>query len=214
MDLPINAEVHCPDKLCGHLSHIILNPVSDKVTYVVVKSNKPPHNEYLVPVEMIIETSPNCIKLECSSDRLENMQEFLEVEYVPIEVTRYISGAYLTLPYAVPEKELVMKKHEQIPAGELAIRRGAAVIAQDGHVGRVDEFLIDPSSEHITHLILREGHLWGQKDVVIPLSLIDRIEDDAVYLKGTKDFIGSLPSIPVKRKWECSDHPEWEIPSH
>ena len=32
----------------------------------------------------------------------------------------------------------------------------------------VDELLVDPENEHITHLVMREGHLWGQKDVVYP----------------------------------------------
>ena len=32
----------------------------------------------------------------------------------------------------------------------------------------MDEFLADPASRQITHLVLREGHLWSQKDVVVP----------------------------------------------
>lgn len=37
--------------------------------------------------------------------------------------------------------------------------------------------------EIITHLVLRESHLWGQKDVTIPVSEIDRMEDNVVYHK-------------------------------
>ena len=66
-------------------------------------------------------------------------------------------------------------------------------------VGRVDEFLVDRETEHITHLVLREGHLWGQKDVTIPVSEIERIEEDTVYLKLDKEEIERLPSIPVRR---------------
>jgi sporulation protein YlmC with PRC-barrel domain len=73
------------------------------------------------------------------------------------------------------------------------------VEATDGHVGQVDEFLVDPTNEHITHLVLREGHLWGQKDVTIPVSQIDRIEQDVVYLKLDKHGIEKLPSVPVRR---------------
>jgi sporulation protein YlmC with PRC-barrel domain len=29
-------------------------------------------------------------------------------------------------------------------------------------VGRVGEILIDAETGEITHLVLREGHLWGQ----------------------------------------------------
>jgi sporulation protein YlmC with PRC-barrel domain len=74
------------------------------------------------------------------------------------------------------------------------------VEATDGHAGRVDEFLVDPANGHITHLVLREGHLWGQKDVTIPVAQIDRIEDGAVYLKLDKESIGALPAIPIRRR--------------
>jgi sporulation protein YlmC with PRC-barrel domain len=66
-------------------------------------------------------------------------------------------------------------------------------------VGRVDEFLVDPRNEHITHLIMREGHLWGQKDVSIPLSAIGHIEEDTVHLKLSKSEIEALPAIPIRR---------------
>ena len=61
--------------------------------------------------------------------------------------------------------------------GELAVRRGSRVRATDGDVGRVDEFLVDRETAHITHLVLREGHLWGQKDVLIPVSEIGQIDE-------------------------------------
>ncbi|KPK14357.1 MAG: hypothetical protein AMK69_28870 [Nitrospira bacterium SG8_3] len=53
-------------------------------------------------------------------------------------------------------------------------------------MGPVTEFLVDQTDGHITHLVLREGHMWGRKDVTIPVFQIDRIEEDAVYLKLNK----------------------------
>jgi hypothetical protein len=40
-------------------------------------------------------------------------------------------------------------------------------------------FVVDPKTGHITHLVLREGHLWGQRDVAIPVNAIERIEPGA-----------------------------------
>ncbi|HKI53713.1 MAG TPA: PRC-barrel domain-containing protein, partial [Anaerolineales bacterium] len=87
-------------------------------------------------------------------------------------------------------------------AGEVVIRRGAQVKATDGKVGKVDEFLINPVNGRITHLVMREGHLWGAKDVTIPVSEIEQIDDEVVHLKLDKQAISSLPTIPVKRKWK------------
>jgi sporulation protein YlmC with PRC-barrel domain len=109
---------------------------------------------------------------------------------------------------SVPGTEyLVSLDHvrESSPTDELEIRRSARVEAVDGHVGRVDEFLINPSNDQITHLVMREGHLWGKKDVTIPVSQIDHYEDNTVYLKLTKEDIEKLPSIPVQHSWEKKD---------
>ena len=91
-------------------------------------------------------------------------------------------------------------RHELIPTNELALHRGSWVMAADGHVGEVDEFVIDPADGHITHLILRKGHFWGHTDVSIPVDHIDRIEADTIYLKLDKHAIGQLPPIAVRQR--------------
>jgi hypothetical protein len=58
---------------------------------------------------------------------------------------------------------------------------------------------VNPTNGHITHLMLREGHLWGQKDVTSPVSEIDHFEKDTVYLKLDKHSIEALPTIPIRR---------------
>ena len=79
--------------------------------------------------------------------------------------------------------------------------RGTRVEAIDGYVGHVDEFVVNPKSGHITHLVMREGHLWGKKDVIIPLSLIADTRKDTVFLKLDKLQIEVLPAFPVHRHW-------------
>jgi sporulation protein YlmC with PRC-barrel domain len=88
----------------------------------------------------------------------------------------------------------------QIPPGELAVRRGTPVEATDGHVGQVDEFMVNPTTGNITHLIMREGHLWGQKDVSIPVSEIRETNDDGVMLKLNKREVEALPVIPIHKR--------------
>jgi hypothetical protein len=51
-------------------------------------------------------------------------------------------------------------------------------------------------------VVLREGHLWGKKDVTIPVSEIERITDDAVYLKLGKKVIATLPTVAMRRSWK------------
>jgi sporulation protein YlmC with PRC-barrel domain len=198
INIPINAEVFCVNDRAGTSTRIIIDPVKDKVTHLVVRESKIPFEERLVSTDHIIEGSPNLIRLDCKIDELNQMQAFVEREFIPIE---YPGMSYSMLwPYDAPEFPFMILEHERVPANELSIRRSAEVMATDGRVGRVDEFLIEPESEEITHLVLREGHLWGQKDITIPISQIDRIEKDTVYLKVDKSYIESLPAIPIRKR--------------
>jgi sporulation protein YlmC with PRC-barrel domain len=201
MDIPINAEVQCVDGPGGHSTCVILNPVTRRVTHLVVKEADFPHAERLVPVELVVESTPHQIHLRCNHDELARLERFTEVKFIQAEVPYedYNWEEYRLWPYMLPEDEMVPIEIERIPPGELAVRRGADVRAKDGHVGRVDEFLVNVTDGHITHLVLREGHLWGQKDVTIPISEIERIEEDTVHLKLDKASVEALPSIPVRR---------------
>lgn len=204
IDIPVGAQVECEDGPCGQSTRVIINPITQQVANLVVKGKKPPHTERLVPVDRVVKTSPDRIELRCSRDELAEMEQFVETHYVKSKHTRYVNVNSMTfaLPYALREEvEMsVPEEYEHIPPGDLAVHRGAYVEATDGRVGKVDEFLVDPANGHITHLVLREGHLWGQRDIAIPISEIEHISEDVVYLKLDKQGIAALPAISIHRE--------------
>ena len=59
--------------------------------------------------------------------------------------------------------------------------------------------LPDPASHHVTHVLLQEGHLWGRKEVAIPISAVTRT-DDGIRLSLTKQQVQDLPPVHI-------DHP-------
>jgi len=200
MDIPINVEVRCTDEPCGTSNCVILNPITDQITHIAVQGNSFPYVKRLVPVNKIKETTSNMIQLNCDLYEYVTMPEFIRSEFIipdPYGGNQEIPTTML-LPYAMVMGTVTIE-HERIPPEELAIHRGTPVMAIDGQVGKVDEFLIEPQSGHITHLVLREGHLWGKKDVSIPVSKIDRIEKDSVYLKIGKQEVEALPTLPIHR---------------
>jgi sporulation protein YlmC with PRC-barrel domain len=197
MDIPINAEVQCTDGLVGHSTYVVLNPITREMTHLVVKELNLPHIEFLVPVERVSKSTAHSIQLDCTKAELNEMDHFIKAEFVQSEIPQLTMDPYMVWPYYIPERQVTILEHEQIPPGEMAVRRGARVEATDGHVGRVDGFLVDPENEHITHLVLREGHLWGHKDVTIPVSQIDHLEEDTVYLDLDKASIEALPAIAI-----------------
>jgi hypothetical protein len=208
MEIPLQAQVECTDGVCGRSVFILIDPVIDQVTHLVVKEDVSPNTEYMVPVEVIATTIADTIRLRCSKAELQKMDLFVKTEFVeeqvPVGNIGYGGGmgTYYFMPYVTPEVTVqVPVEHLQIPVGELAVRRGTRVEAIDGPIGKVDEFVVNSENGHITYLVMREGHLWGSKNVIIPLSAMGEIREDTVFLKINKHQVEALPTFPVRRRW-------------
>lgn len=205
MDIPIGVNVMCGTEVCGRSTYLVINPVNDEVTHIVVAEKAFPNIERLVPVGNILETSPTSIRIRGSVNDLKEMDSFMETDFIEsgkVEAEFPYDDPYWVWPYGMYEETPMPLEYQHIPAGEVVIRRGAQVKAADGNVGKVDEFLVNPVNGRISHLVMREGHLWGAKDVTIPISEIEKIDDEVVSLKLDKQAISSLPAISVKRKWK------------
>ena len=210
MEIPLNAQVECKDGICGRSLFVLINPVIDQVTHLVVREDAT-NTEYIVPVDFVAETIADTIRLRCSKAELEKMDPFIKTKFIEEKVPKKTwayrggsigIGANYYLPYVTSERTVYKAVDlEQIPPGELAVRRGTRVEATDGYVGKVDEFVVNLENGHITHLVMREGHLWGKKDMIIPVSAMGDTHDDAVFLKLDKHQIESLPTFPLHRRW-------------
>lgn len=196
MAIRADAQVECVDGLCGRCTQIILNPRIKRVTHLVVREDSPPHVQRLVPIDQLLNSNSNAIHLRCTRGELAGMENFVKREYMRVDVPpTYLPSEYTMSPiYFSPPAELTIE-HLRVPSGEIALHRGTRVQAADGPIGNVDEFLVDSVQLYLTHLVLREGHLWGKKQVMIPVWLIDHIDTDAIYLKLTKRYLGALPTI-------------------
>lgn len=219
MEISLNAQVECQEaaswQAVGRSVSVLINPVLDQVTHVIVKETNFPNVEYLVPVEVVSETTAETLRLNCSQAELEGMALFIKTTFIEKTIPAgslgaggggmYGMGAYYYMPYVTPEITVqVPVEHQQIPPGELAIFRGAHVEATDGPVGKVDEFVINPENGNITHLVMREGHLWGKKDVIIHVSAIAELREGTVFLNLDQHQVEILPTFPVHRSWPAS----------
>lgn len=87
---------------------------------------------------------------------------------------------------------------DRVPLGEVEVRRGDRVHATDGPVGKVQGLVIDPTDHHVTHVLLEEGHVWGKKDVAIPIGAVTSIAD-GIAVGLTKDQLRGLPAVEIDR---------------
>jgi hypothetical protein len=173
MDVPIGVQVYCEDELCGRSTQVILNPATNKVTHLVVEGEETDPAYYLVPIEWLDASTPQELVLHCSHDQL--------VRSTGLHGASTLGDATGTASFCGDH-----------PLSELAVRQGAWVEAQGSYAGLVDEFLIDPGTCGVTHVVLHEVHLWGSKRIAVPVSSILSIEEDRVRLRLNVDGLEDM----------------------
>lgn len=190
----------------GKLDALIIDPTTRQVTDLVVSHDRLAPR-LVVPISKVTEATPEVVTLDLDEDELHDCARFDEPNFnqpgddwskgeVMLD-----PGSYFLEPFASPLDGWVLATHEHIPKGEVSIRRGSEVYSSDGtRIGHVDEFLVDPPDGHITHVVLREGHVFARDDdVVIPVSNATHVEEGRVLLDIDLDQVNALDRIPVKR---------------
>ncbi|PSB14407.1 hypothetical protein C7B76_16300 [filamentous cyanobacterium CCP2] len=215
LNIPLGASVECKDGSCGCSTHIIFDPIKRKACYFVVQSSElkrsdTDSDQRLIPVDYITEATSDSIHLNCTSHDLQKFEPFTESHFLKNEQTITSSDEpshYRFLPHVVPSEignHLV--EQELVSAGNVSIHRGEAVAATDGFVGVVEELLIHPSNHKVTHLVVRRGRLWNKKELTLPVSAIDRVDQNTVYLKLDTNEIDVLPTLPITRLYQLPKH--------
>lgn len=212
----IGAHVSCSDGACGKLSRVVLDPVSRVLTHLVVQPRGAIERGRLVPIDLVAGATPAEIHLRCSLadfDALEDAEETHFLTELDPELG-YGADQMLAWPYyglgmtgmgglgmagtGMAGMPLSVTT-DRIPVGELDVRRGEPVHASDGHVGSLQGLVIDPRDHHVTHLLLQEGHLWGKKQVAIPIGAVRHVDVDDIRVDLTRDQIRDLPPVELDR---------------
>jgi hypothetical protein len=213
MRLELGSPAACTDGVFGELVDVVVDPQTRAVTHLVVE----PHHRHwmarLVPIALVAaDPATQGLALACTSAearRLEHVQRSAFValgEELEIDDPDWDIGVegVLVLPYygsdARPSHDAVATAtYDRIPKGEVEIRRSSTVTSADDHrLGHVDGLLVD-DDEHITHVLLEHGHLWGRREVTIPIGDVANVAPDAITLSLTKDAVGMLEPVTVRR---------------
>jgi sporulation protein YlmC with PRC-barrel domain len=213
----IGTEVSCSDGACGELSRVVVDPVARAVTHLVVEPKHDPGFGRLVPLDLVDATAAG-IRLRCTLAEFDKLGPAEETKFIPggTGSVDYAEGEVLSWPYyglgmgaglVAPAGGLGVDMadigqtviYDKIPLGEVSVSRDQPVHATDGNIGRVQGLVIDPRDNHVTHVLLQEGHLWGRKEVAIPISAVTGI-DDGIRLSIVKQQVQDLPPVDV-------DHP-------
>jgi sporulation protein YlmC with PRC-barrel domain len=214
----IGTEASCSDGAVGRLIRVIVDPTVEEVTYLAVEPEHRPDLGRLVPLDLVeFGGAAGVIRLRCTKAEFENLDPAEDTQVIPASdgYGGYGAGQIGYMPYyglegggmAVPDIGVgggaiapQVVATDSVPLGEVEIRRGDRVQATDGDIGRVQGLVIDPGSRHVTHILLQEGHLWGKKEVSIPIGAVASTHD-GIQLTISKREVQDLPPVDVS-------HPE------
>jgi sporulation protein YlmC with PRC-barrel domain len=204
----IGAGVRCSDGACGTLSRVVVDPVAREVTHLLVQPRQGHEPVRLVPVGLVSSAAGE-VGLSCTSAEFDRLDPGQETRFIAgdADVPDYRPGDIVFWPhygYRGARGDLVTS--DTIPVGEVEVYRGEHVHATDGTIGRVEGLVIDPHSHHVTHVLLRKGHLGGHQDLAIPISAVTRA-DDRIEVNLTQQQVRDLPPVNVDQPhgWAATD---------
>jgi uncharacterized membrane protein/sporulation protein YlmC with PRC-barrel domain len=219
-EIAVGAKVEGTDGEIGRLTDVIVNPLQRRVTHVVVEVDGGT-GAFLVPVERIAGSTREAVRLSCSRAEVGQLPEFYTTRFVPAtspeaqpvlqawqaqeaQASLAFNPGYPAYyePYVLPDGDVPVTD-ERVPPGEKAFFRGTRVESSDGKdVGTVEEFILSPKDETITHFVVREGHLATAREVALPLSAVASATGETVKLRLSREEVERLPGVPVRRHYE------------
>jgi sporulation protein YlmC with PRC-barrel domain len=209
----IGARADCTDGECGEVRRVVVDPVARALTHLVVEPKGRLGLARLVPLDLVdlADASTGEIRIRCTLADFARLDPAEDTQFVPgtrgyeaYGTDQVISWPYYGLagpPEAMDfgvERVSQTVTYDTVPLGEVEVRRGDQVQATDGAIGRVQGLVIDPGSHHVTHVLLQEGHLWGRKQVALPIRAVTRV-DDGIAVSLTKQQVEDLPPVDIDR---------------
>lgn len=215
-EFEIGAEVSCTDGVCGDLDRVVVDPLSRTVTHLVVEPKHRKGLGRLVPVALVDE-GENGLTLACSTEEFDHLEPAEETHFLPgAGLGGYGPSQTLSWPYyglagggmagmagmggmglsgLSNGPQAVVR--DRVPLGEVEVRKGDPVHASDGNIGRVRGLVVEPIGRHVTHVLLDEGHLWGKKQVALPISSVTAVREGGLEISLSKDEIRDLPPVDI-----------------
>ncbi len=194
MEFDLGSSVICTDGDAGRIVGLIADPVAHSLAHIAVEPEHHPGRGRLVPVDLVMDAGASAVELGCTLEGFRGLPEFRDIEFFPEGVEYDDPGADFSLPNHGMAVRRVAVLMDRIPAGEVEIRRHEHVRARDGAIGRVEGLIVDDAG-HISYVLLEEGHLWGRKEVAIPVASLARIDSQGIHVRLSKHEIAALPEL-------------------
>lgn len=191
-ELTIGARARCTDGQGGKVIRIVIDPDTRTVTHLAIEPSHHTAPARLVPLDLVDATSSE-IRLGCTGAEFGELDAAEEIQMAEDIAPADLGPVDLASPLATAQP-MEVTFEDVVPLGETEVRRGDYVHALDDEIGQLQGVIIDRGDHRITHVLLKEGHLWGRKEVAIPASAVTDMTD-GIALNLTKKQVEELPPL-------------------
>jgi sporulation protein YlmC with PRC-barrel domain len=206
MKLRLGQSVHSTDGLFGEVGDIVIDPHERTVTHLVIE----PHNQHqqsrLVPI-WLVTVEDDIVHVSLSTAYIRQLQRVARSDFVGVGEKVTLGDEWdvgtedvVAEPYWDAEKRLAglidkdtkRVSYDRIPKGECEIRRKSEVTTSDFNVvGTVEGFLADEGN--LIAVVVKSGIPGRRRNVVVPMSSVERVMNDEILLSIDKRAFSSLP---------------------
>jgi hypothetical protein len=202
----IDTDVTCTDGRCGQLKRVVFNPRNRIATHLIVEPRHRTGLGRLVPLDLVTGTTPE-ITLSCPLDSFEQLAFGEQVRLPSSVFDDDLAGEQMmTMPFYgldpggggvvgdfggnadLPSVE------DALPPGAVDVAPHERVHATDGLIGHIRGLVVGSDDHRLSHVLLREGHLWGRREVAIPMTAVVNV-DAGIQLNLSKAEVGGLPPL-------------------
>ncbi len=195
----------------GRLERVVIEPKSTAVTHLIIRRGRLAARDKVLSIERVEVGAADGIVVRLTPDEFEQLPDFEETQYVMVDeaqlgrINQPAAARDVPLMYWLPVyprspllPQLIDPAYRvatqlNIPAGTVAVKEGAKVIARDGKpAGSVEEVLTTDEGEQVTHVLISHGRLVKEKKL-IPISWIDALGETEIHLAVSANTIDRLP---------------------
>lgn len=191
----------------GRVSRVVIDVKTQDVTDLVIERGALSKEEKVIPVELLDTRIQDRIVLRETNQTVDDLPDYETTHYVPVDQKgvphENLDASYWYPPVsfqtpapgrvpAVPVQRQA-KTEPSLPEGKVAITEGAPVIsADDKHVGNVEQVILDPEGNSVTHFVIGKGLLLKEHKLV-PAFWASSMDEEKIRLSVDASLLDRLP---------------------
>jgi uncharacterized protein YrrD len=209
MEFKEGAAIYTADgERAGTVERFVIDPHTRTVSGLVARQGFLFTEDKAIPVELVASATAERIDLRAEAGHPDDLPRYEETYYIMPDDSEYSIGyaqPYVAPLYYYPPVGLASpiapmipeghaEKYRNVPAGNVVVDTGSAVMSRDGqHVGDVQRVITDSRTNEVTHFVISQGLLLRDEKTV-PMAWVAEVGDNEIHLAVNASLLEQVPA--------------------